>query len=192
MTTIRRRLDRLEVKVPPPLVDLGRQRYEDIVARWDGLFTAAEPLLTDDEQDRVLIALIESLTQHTGPFAMLFWHLREGCCRLPELAPQAMKALLVAAVSPEADGWRVCNHCGLAYPQHKLPNKWTLLPGKQYGVGSPPWYDFPDFFQVCPSCGNSVYDVERPHMAGRGDHAWKDLDGYAGSRGAGTVAVGVR
>jgi len=98
-----------------------------------------------------------------------------------------MKEVLVACVSPDAEGWRVCNRCGLAYPKRKTPRtRWKLLPGKQFGVGAPPWFDFPDFFHVCPSCGNSVYDVEAPHKAERNDHAWKALDGFVG--GAQTFA----
>jgi hypothetical protein len=93
-----------------------------------------------------------------------------------------MKDLLVAWLSPEPDGGRVCNRCGLEYPRHRVPpvGTWRLLPGKQPGVGPPPIYDLPELFQSCPGCSASRYDCDWPHLVTGNHHVWKELDGYVG------------
>jgi hypothetical protein len=184
-----RRVERLEHSLPPAADDRWQQCWDAVVDRFAQLVLDAEPLLVGDEQQRVGAALGQLVAERIGPLSAWLWHLREGWCRLPELSLPAMKDLLVAWVSPEAAGSRVCNRCGLDYPKHQTPmTRWQLLPGKQYRVGPPPWFDLPDFFTACPSCGNSVFDVDSPHRTERTAHAWKELDGFVGDRmGAGTV-----
>jgi hypothetical protein len=95
-----------------------------------------------------------------------------------------MKDLLLAWLSPEADGGMVYNRCGLEYPRHRTPplSTWRLFPGKRWGEGPPPWYDLPELFQACPNCGASTYDMDSPHLVAGHHPAWKELDGYVGSR----------
>ena len=175
-----RRVKRLEQTLPPPpVVDWQRQkRWHKVYKRWVGLCIEAQPLLGDD-QDRVLTAILQAATEFTGPLSTWFIHLHNGLCRLPELSPEAMKGVLLAWLSPEEYGGRVCNRCGLEYPKHKLPEtRWQLLPGKQYMVGDPPYFDFPEFFPACPGCGNSLYDVDSPWETENHAHEWKKLDGF--------------
>jgi len=67
----RSRIERLEKALPPLPTghDSRYQRYEEIVARWDQLFDAAEPLMTDDDVDPVLVARFQLLAERAAPFA---------------------------------------------------------------------------------------------------------------------------
>ena len=53
-----------------------------------------------------------------------------------------------------------------------------MLPGKQYMVGNPPYFDFPEFFPACLGCGNSLYDVDSRWETENHAHEWKKLDGF--------------
>jgi hypothetical protein len=95
--------------------------------------------------------------------------------RLPaDLDPAVMAALLSVYVdrSAERDSFfsrQLCVRCGLTRPAHKRPplTEWRLLPGRQWGVGPPPWYDLPAFFPACPHC--QEWQIEWP---GQGPRVW--------------------
>jgi hypothetical protein len=187
--TLRRRLDDLEQSCPsvphPSPEDRARQRrWEAAVGRWERQAEAAWPLLSPAEQEQVERALRQLVDESAGPLWDWLRDLREGCCRLPQLPPETTRALLLAWLSPEADGGMVCRACGLEYPRHKSPplSQWKLLPGKRPLQGPPPWYDLPEFFMACPGCGGSRYEADWPwHTAGVA-LPWKQLDGFVGER----------
>ena len=112
-----RQVKRLEQTLPPPpVVDWQRQkRWHKVYKRWVGLCIDAQPLLGDD-QDRVLTAILPAATEYTGPLATWFIHLHSGLCRLPELSPEAMKNVLLAWLSPEEHGGRVCTAADWSSP----------------------------------------------------------------------------
>ena len=151
--------------------------------RFCRLLGQAEDLFSPDE-DAAVEQGFRPLTEGRvleGPYGRWLGHLMEGRCRLPELNPEAMKALLLAWLSSEVEGSWVCRGCGLEYPHRKAPlSQWRLLPGKVPLVGSPPWYDLPAFFRACPHCGASDFDVEWAHPVTGGGRAWQELDGYVG------------
>jgi hypothetical protein len=55
-----------------------------------------------------------------------------------------------------------------------------VLPGKIPLQGPPPWYDLPEFFQVCPNCGASRFEADWPHLVQDLDRPWMKLDGFMG------------
>jgi hypothetical protein len=179
-----KRLARLEAQVLPrsPEDRDWQRRWAAIVERWLRLAEAAMPLLTDADQQRVVQALTQHVEDRHGAFADWFRDLSEGRCRLPELAPEVMQALLLAWLSPAADGGLVCRGCGLEYPRHRQPplTTWKLLPGKKPGEGPPPWYDLPELFAACPNCGGSRFEIDWPHQTGEQERGWQRLDGYVG------------
>ena len=141
------------------------------------------PLLTEEEQIKVAEALRQWAETEQGPYAWWFRELFHGSCRLPELAPQTMKQLLVAWLSPDCDHMtRVCRGCGLLYPHPRSSSlrDLKLLPGKVPLVGPPPWYDFPVYFPSCPGCGASPNDIDWSHLVDRLDRPWMAQDGYVG------------
>jgi hypothetical protein len=184
----RRRLERLEEKFPPlPPPPPGQaereRRRREVLSRWVRLTRSAlELLVCAEEGDRVARALAELADDWRGPYAHWLGDLADGRCRLPELTPEAMKALLLAWLSDEVDFACVCTGCGLEYPHHRPPplGEWQCLPGKRPLVGPPPWYDLPAFFRACPHCGASDRDVEWAHLVKSGGRAWQALDGYVG------------
>jgi hypothetical protein len=113
------------------------------VRRYLRLLEQSLPYMSDDEQGQVRQALERYVEDGRGPYRDWLDHLSKGWCRLPELPAAVMKDLLVAWLSPAADGGMVCRQCRLEHPRHKTPpvNEWKLLPGKQHQVGPPPWYD---------------------------------------------------
>jgi hypothetical protein len=144
----------------------------------------AAPLLTDEQQEQILGGMEQIGRDTTGPYNRWLNDLLEGRCRLPKLSPEACKALLLAWLSPEVDGAMVCNQCGLEYPRHRAPSmsEWKVLPGKIPLQGPPPWYDLPEFFQTCPNCGDSRFNMDWPHLIRDKYYLWMELDGFMGSR----------
>jgi hypothetical protein len=185
---LRRRLDRLEQKLlpaPPPLSPAEARRLRRDEARLDKLLQAVQPLLDPAEAAQVREALDLWDRDARGPFSTWFRDLTEGRSTLPSLTPEAMKAVLLAWLSPERDNLaRVCRQCGLEYPDHKKPPvaEWKLLPGKRPLVGEPPWYDLPDFFAACPGCGASLRDFDWAHLMDGQDPPWKREDWKGGRR----------
>jgi hypothetical protein len=181
---LRQRLARVERLLPPaPPEDRARQRqWEKVFARWERLLGAAVPLLSTAERPQVEGAVAQLADAPHGPYAAWLRDLSEGRCRLPELAPAVMRELLLAWLSPQADGGMVCRRCGLEYPRHRSPplSEWKLLPGRKPLEGPPPWYDLPELFRTCPGCGASRYDIDWPHLTREGHPPWKDLDGFVG------------
>jgi hypothetical protein len=118
----RRRLERLEEKPPPPPPPGQAQRQRrwlEVFRRWISLVRSAEPLVSDDEGDRVAPALAQLADDWRGPYARWLGDLADGRCRLPQLTPAAMKALLLAWLSDEVDFACVCTSCGLEYPHRR-------------------------------------------------------------------------
>ncbi len=183
MSVLRRRLDRLErrLPLPPPTrpgEELRQRRWEAVAERWLRLAEGALALLDAAEQQRVEEAAAR-LGEECGPYADWLRNLRQGWCRLPELPPEAMTGLLLAWLHPQAEGGIVCQGCGLEYPRHKAPplSEWKLLPGRVPQQGPPPWYDLPRLFPACPGCGAPPHEADWPHQTQDFDRPWKGLDG---------------
>jgi len=142
----------------------------------------ALPLMTEAEQEEVTCGLEQMCEWFKGPFGGWTHDLYLGRCRMPELSPETIKAVLLAWLSPEADGGMVCRGCGLEYPRHRSPpmNQWRVLPGKIPLQGPPPWYDLPEFFQACPNCGTSRFEIDWPHLVPDTERPWMNLDGFMG------------
>jgi hypothetical protein len=177
---MRRRLDKLEACVPAPAPASTTsseevRRLKRLDARLDRLLRAAVELMSAEEREQVRRGMDEWNADGGGPYPEWFWYLCEGQSDLPEMTPEAMKAVLLAWLSPERD-WlgRVCRQCGLEYPTHKYPpmSQWKLLPGKVPWEGPPPWYDLPDFFTACPGCGAARNDIDWPNQV-PDDAPWK-------------------
>jgi hypothetical protein len=168
---------RLPAPVPPPPEDKERRRrLERQAARLGDLIEAAAALMSEEECQRVGAALEQWNDRQAGPYAGWFCDLARERCRLPDLAPAAMKAVLLAWLSPECDsGARVCRPCGLEYPSHKSPpmSEWKVLPGKVPFQGPPPGYDLPDFFDACPGCGASLLDFDWASLVESASPPWK-------------------
>jgi hypothetical protein len=184
---LQHRLAHLERLLPPPPSErpevLRREAlWEFVLVRWERLVRRAMSLMTNAEREGVVQAAEQLLADFSGPYAFWLADLCDGRCRLPLLPPAAMKDLLLAWLSPEADGGRVCVRCGLEFPQHKTPpqGEWKVLPGKRPLDGPPPWYDLPELFSCCPSCGAPSREADWPSVTGQAHRAWKKLDGFVG------------
>jgi hypothetical protein len=189
--TMRQRLARLEARLPPPpspdiLLDL--ERCAPIFDRWDLLVAAAFELMCPDEQGQVNQALRQMHETCLGPYGIWFWRLWEGRCRLPELAPQVMKDLLLAWLSPEVASGYLCERCGLLYPFHYWPRRSEPTLWADVSQGLPVPEPLPEFFTTCPHCGCPKSDLGWPADNENDEPAWKDLDGCASRRivGGGT------
>src|SRR6516165_8561729 len=82
--------------------------------RFCRLLGQAEDLFSPDE-DAAVEQGFRPVTEGRvleGPYGRWLGHLMEGRCRLPELNPEAMKALLLAWLSSEVEGSWVCRGCG--------------------------------------------------------------------------------
>jgi hypothetical protein len=185
--SLRRRLARLErlLPLPPPPSPeelLREERWKQIAARWMNFFEQAAPLLTDPQYAQANQGLQQLKEACDGPFGPWLRDLSRGWCRLPKLTPEAMKDLLLAWLSPEATRGQICRQCGLEYPLPRLPpsSEWKLLPGKRPMEGHPPWYDLPEFFQECPGCGASRFNMDWPHLVEDKHYPWMEWDGYIG------------
>jgi hypothetical protein len=158
---LKRRLERLEEAVPPPSPHEVRrqQQWVQVVERFLGLAEQASPLLNPDDQLRVeqaLAALVES-GGFGGPYAAWLRDLEDGWSRLPALAPQAMKELLLAWLLPGVHGGVTCRQCGVEWPHR----------------------NYHPVLVACPGCSSPAWDWS--HLVPSFDRAWKALDGYAGS-----------
>ena len=159
-----------------------RRRWRAVVDRCARLLHEALALMSTDEQERVAAAARQFMEGQGGPYSEWLRHLADGWCRLPELPAAAMKDLLLAWLSPEADGDMVCRGCGLEYPRHRTPplSEWKVLPGKKPLVGPPPWYDLPELFAACPGCGGSPSDADWFWHIQHLQRPWMEFDGYVG------------
>jgi hypothetical protein len=191
VTGLKRRLAKLERQLPlPSPVPEDKERgqwLEQTGARLQRLVEAAGELMSAEECAQVQQALGQWFEDQGGPYAPWFRDLVAGNCRLPEVGPGAMKALLLAWLSPECDGFaRVCRQSGLEYPCHKSPplTEWKVLPGKVPLQGPPPWYDLPDFFEACPGCGASLLDFDWSHLVPQCNCPWKGPRQKEGPAGA--------
>jgi hypothetical protein len=183
----RRRVARLEWLLPPrpppsPEALERTKRWQQITRRLFGILERTLPLLSEEQQKQVIEGFEDIDGAKHGPYSAWLDHLLHGRCRLPELAPEACKDLLLAWPSPEVDGGMVCRHCGLEYPKHRHPplREWKVLPGKTPLEGPPPWYDLPEFFASCPHCGASRFEIDWPHRVREFDRPWMKMDGCVG------------
>jgi hypothetical protein len=180
------RLAKLEVQLPKPSIVQdrpARKQRARLARRLVRLFEPAGRLMTEEESEKLDQALRQWIEGRHGPYAMWFEEILCGRGRLPALDAAAMKGLLLAWLSPARDQFAcVCRQCGLLYPHHRWPpyNEWKLLPGKVPRVGSPPWYDLPEFFASCPGCGASTNDFDWSHLVDGVYRPWMALDGYMG------------
>jgi hypothetical protein len=186
---VRSKLERLERQLPPPPPpspeDRRRQRrWARITRRFFDLVEQAAPLMNEVEQQQIGDALEACFEKLDGPLRPWVRNLQFGRCRLPELTPEVMKAVLFSWFHPDIENEMTCNHCGLAYP-HLNPgpqSTWRRLPGKIPFESPPPWYDLPRVFDACPCCGASTYDMTWSHLTQEMDLPWKKLDGWMGHR----------
>jgi hypothetical protein len=174
--SMRQRLTRLEQKLPPPPDETLRQhRWEKVWVRFFRQFEQAAALLSPEEEQAVGKALADlandgwfsgdDFDEHglCSPHVCWLQDLQNGCCRLPKLPPAAMKELVVAWSSPGVSGGVVCQCCGVEYPhQNDRPS-----------------------LAACPGCASREWDWA--HLVEGYDRAWKELDGYVGSRIVGGV-----
>jgi len=161
-------------------------RWQKVADRWISLAAKASDLMSPEEDQRVSEAILRS---DDGPYRGWISDLASGRCRLPQLSAETMKQLMLAWLSPLVDAYMnaaICASCGLEYPKCKLPpvSDWKLLPGKQPGVGEPPWYDLPEFFTSCPHCGSILQGqgMDWPHLIDMKSYPWMQLDGYVGKQ----------
>jgi hypothetical protein len=98
------------------------------------------------------------------PLKKWIFHLARRHSRLPDdLSEDVLRRVLDAYLAdPDLvdDVSYCCDRCQLQRPQRKRPplSEWKLLPGKTWGVGEPPWYDLPEFFDNCPACGCTTWN----------------------------------
>src|ERR1700677_4267492 len=114
MKMLKRRLVRLEARLPPPPSPellLRLQHTAPLFERWDRLGAAAFALMSADEQGRVLEGLKQLHAGALEPYGVWFGSLCEGLSRLPELAAEVMKDLLVLRVFNDVAGNFVCLDC---------------------------------------------------------------------------------
>jgi hypothetical protein len=113
---LRGRLDRLDKLIPPLPEPSKEQRSAEGLAAM--LFEAIETAsLTDEEAAKVSASLRAEVDR--GPYAEWFRALREGWCRIPEVTPAAMRAVMLAyADQPTSNSPAlVCNGCGMFLPR---------------------------------------------------------------------------
>lgn len=179
------RLEELNRRLPALPTSEGShemKRRRQVAQRLVRLIKKTIPLFTEEEDEKVASALTQWGENRTGPYRSWLGDLFRGNCRLPELAPETMKQLLLAWLSPDCDVFTpVCRNCGMLYPNRRWSWKeLKLLPGKVPFEGSPPWYDVPEFFHSCPACGASSRDIDWSHFVGEINRPWMALDGYVG------------
>ena len=114
---------------------------------------------------------------HEGPlntYGDWFASLCLGLSRLPELAPEVMKDLLVVRVFNEVAGSFVCTACGLEFPFRQ----WPELPPLDKTVAGLPIRaeDPPEFFSACPHCGGTNKEIAGSNRVTEQDYPWKRID----------------
>jgi hypothetical protein len=156
---------------------LRQRRWEEIIDRLTKITIATFPLLTEDQQEQVVKAVEQLGDLFEGPFGTWHLHLSRGWCRLPELTPEASKAVLLGWLAPDVDGGQICRQCGMEYPIRRHPplSLWYAHPWK-----GPPEGVKPPFFENCPSCGASRFEMDWPHLIEGKQYPWMELDGYMG------------
>jgi hypothetical protein len=168
-------------------------RCDQVLDRWNELAQKAADLMTEEECRRLDEAIEQANHMKGGPLGDWILDLERGRCRLPDLSAETMRQLLLAWLSPDLEdsfSGMLCGACGLEIPCHRHPptSEWKLLPGKQWGVGPPPWYDLPEFFRQCPNCGASLCAsqyggvMDWPRLIDDKTYPWMQLDGYAGKQ----------
>lgn len=183
---MRTRLEELDRRLPAlPISENPHEvkRRRQLARRLVRLIQNASPLFTEEEDEKVASALAQWGETEMGPYSGWLRDLFQGHCRLPELAPESMKQLLLAWLSPDCDSLTsVCRNCGLLYPRRRRPpvTQWKLLPEKVPGEGALPRYDLPEFFSSCPGCGASPRDFDWSHLVREVSRPWMGLDGYVG------------
>ncbi|MBX9681830.1 MAG: hypothetical protein K2X38_23980 [Gemmataceae bacterium] len=190
MLSFKHRLDRLDALLPkppepPPEVDEYWRRVKKVWNLNLRLLHGAWLLLSEEERQAIVKAWESWLDNRTGMLAGWLGSLEHGTSRMPKFAPQPMAAICHAWLSPEVGyNVNVRRQCGLATPEQKAPplSEWKLLPGHIQGVGPPPWYDLPRFFDACPHCGAGHLEVDRSTAVVEKDFPWIKLDGYAGPK----------
>ena len=132
--------------------------------------------MNPEEQVRVHEGIKEL---HEGPlntYGDWFASLCLGLSRLPELAPEVMKDLLVVRVFHEVAGSYVCTDCGLEYPFRQWPedtdSQLWLEPPRGHGDADPP-----EFYAACPHCGGIDKEIAGSNRVAGQDFPWKYLDG---------------
>ena len=177
----RRRLERLEAKLPPPSPEaaLRLQQCAPLFDRWDQLLSAAWPLLSADDQGRVNEAMRRLHEKQSGPYALWFDSLLLGWSRLPALAPPVMKDLLLTWLDPAVATGFACRGCGLKYPFRYWPRSAEAERCLVWPVGQGP-PRLPEFFAACPHCGASNTEILMLDDVEQNDYPWKGEDGYAG------------
>ena len=103
--------------------------------RMDRLIAAAWPLMTDDDQDRLAVALAELEAEEAaefytedggGPLYSWALSLRQGNSRLPEMCGEVMRDVLRTRLHAAPDSREhtdhVCDDCGLSRP-YALPGE---------------------------------------------------------------------
>jgi hypothetical protein len=140
------------------------------LARFCRQLEQAAALLSPEEEQVVEKAMASLLHDdgsdgHRLDSAYGCWlrNLEHGWSRMPKLSAAAMKELVVAWSSPGVSGAVVCKNCGVEYPHL---NYRPVLAG-------------------CPGCASREWDWA--HLVEGYDRAWKELDGYVGSRIVGGV-----
>lgn len=193
MPSLKNRLDRLDALipkpvVPPPEVKEHDKRVDKLFALFRKLLLASWTQWTDEEHHAIIDAWEAYCTKSAGPLRHWLDSLDDGASRLPKLAPETMGPLIRAWLSPEVEDSKskVCKQCGLFLPDKKEPprDQWKLLPGKVFGSGDPPYFDWPRFFDKCPHCDAGWLDFSWHASVRDKDLPWMKLDGYAGRKPA--------
>jgi hypothetical protein len=187
--TLRRRLARLEALHPPPSPEerLRMERTAIIYDRWDQLLRDAWPLLDDSQKARVNAAVKQLHEDYTlpyysrwSPYYGWFFGLLIGWSRLPMLAPETMRDLLLTWVDENVARGFPCRGCGLAYPfRYYSPPDPEAERFFVYPNGQPP-PRLPEFFLACPHCGLPNTEILENDELEPQDYPWKHLDGYVG------------
>ncbi len=176
---LRARVDRLEQRLPPPPLPprdprerRRERRWHAVVDRFGALLGAAEPLLGESDRQQVAEALRAYRERGRGPLDRWLHDLEAGRCRLPVMAPEAMRDLLRAWLDPDVGQPMVCNRCGLEYPRRRRPpcGQPSILATTR-----------PPLFAACPACGASRYDTAWPARTLLLDLPLQALDGWVGA-----------
>jgi hypothetical protein len=96
---------------------------------------------------------------------------------------------VVATVSSPGRAGAQAVQSGGRLVDHETGGRECHLDGKRPLEGPPPWYDLPCFFQVCPGCGASPFDMDWAHLVGEEHRPWMERDGFVGREGAGGRAA---
>jgi hypothetical protein len=111
------RVARLEEAIPPPPPPSREERSVEVVLHlfFDVILSAP---FTDEEAGRVLAAL-QIEPDSASPFYNVLRAIRNGWCRVPEMAPATMRDVVLAMIDrpPAALPAMTCNGCGMLAPR---------------------------------------------------------------------------